>query len=111
VFNKERTFTGYISCNYSGKKHTAVSTIDPQYSMDVGLTCFSLNRRLSVSIAGLSLISSPYKGHSDRGGYAITFNNRYNFPTLYVSVSNKFFNANDKSVSKRMSAGEVESRF
>jgi len=111
VFNRERTFTGYVSGNYSGKKKTTVSTIDPQYSVDVGLTYFLFSRRLSVSIAGLGLISSAYKGHSERDGYAITFNNRYNFPTLYFSVSYKFYNANDKSVRKRMSANEVEDRF
>jgi len=111
VFNKKRTFTGYISGNYFGKKKTTVLTIDPQYSMDLGLTCFLFDRKLSVSVAGLSLIASSYKGHSQRDGYTITFNNRYNFPTLYFSVSYKFFNANDKSVCKRMSASEVEGRF
>jgi len=111
VFNKKRTFTGYVSGNYSGKQKTTVATIDPQYSMDLGLTCFLLNRRLTISIAGLSLISSPYKGRSERDGYTITFNNRYNYPTLYFSVSYKFFNANDKSVRKSMSASEVERRF
>jgi len=111
VFNKKRTFTGYISSNYFGKKKTTVSTIDPQYRMDLGLTCFLLNRRMSVCIAGMSLISSSYKGHIERDGYTISFNNRYNFPTLYFSVSYKFFNANDKSIRKRMSASEVERRF
>ena len=111
VFNKKRTFTGYISGNYFGKKKTTVSTIDPQYSMDLGLTYFLFNRRLSLSIAGMSLISSSYKGYSERDGYTISFNNRYNYPTLYFSVSYKFFNANDKSIRRRMSASEVERRF
>jgi len=111
VFNKKRTCTGYISGNYFGKKKTTVSTIDPQYSMDLGLTCFFFDRKMSVSIAGMSLISSSYKGHSERDGYTISFNNRYNYPTLYFSVSYKFFNANDKSVRKRMSASDVERRF
>lgn len=111
VFNKKRTFTGYVSGNYSGKRKTTVSTIEPQYNMDMGLTCNFFERRLSVSLAGMNLISSPYRGCSERDGYSISFNNRYEYPTLYFSITYKFFNANDKSIRKRTSASEAERRF
>ena len=111
VFNKKRTLTGYISGSYEGKRNTTVSTINPQYDLGAGVTCFLLNRKLSVSLAGMSLFSSSYKGHSERNGYTISFSNRYSYPTAYLSVSYKFFNSNDKSVRRRISANEAERRF
>lgn len=111
VFNKKRTLTGYISGSYEGKRKTTVSTIDPQYDLGVGVTYFLLNRKLSLSLVGMSLLSSSYKGYSERNGYTISFDNRYTYPTAYLSVSYKIFNSNDKSVRRRMSANEAERRF
>lgn len=111
TFNKSRTFTGYISGNYTGRTRTSVATLKPQYEMGAGVNCFLLNRRLTLSLAGMNLFASRYKGYSNRDGYTIAFNNRYAFPTLYFSVSYKFSKAEDKSPRRQMSAGEVESRF
>jgi len=111
IFNKKRTFTGYLSGYYTGKQKTTVSILDPQYGIGAGLSCYLLKRKLSMTLAGINLISAPYKGHCDRDGYTITFNNRYNYHTLYFSVSYKFFNSDDKAVRRSTSANEVERRF
>ncbi|MDO5017318.1 MAG: outer membrane beta-barrel family protein [Porphyromonas sp.] len=112
TFNKSRTWTGYLSGEYIGRKHTTVATIEPQYDLGVGMSYFMLNRRLSLSVAGISLLSSKYKGVSHRQGYSISFDNRFNYPTLYVSVSYKFSNAKDKSTSRSHRATqEIERRF
>lgn len=111
VFNKKRTLTGYVSGYYEGRKKTAVSTIEPQYDFGLGLTCFLLSRKLAISLAGIGILASPYKGESIRDGYTISFNNRYSYPTAYLSVSYKFFNSNDKSIRRGTSANEAERRF
>lgn len=112
TFNKSRTWTGYVSGEYTGRKHTTVATIEPSYDLGLGMSYFLLNRRLSLTVAGLNLLSSPYKGVSHRQGYSISFNNRYNYPTLYLSVSYKFFNGKDKSTSRPSRATQdIERRF
>lgn len=112
TFNENRTWNGYISGEYTGRKHTTVATIEPQYDFGVGMSYFLLNRRLSISVAGMNLLSSRHKGVSYRQGYSISFNNRYNYPTLYFSVSYKFSNAKDKSTSRTSRATQdIERRF
>lgn len=112
TFNKSRTWTGYISGEYTGRKHTTVATIEPQYDLGIGISYFLLDRRLSISVAGLNLLSSRHKGVSHRQGYSISFNNRYNYPTLYLSISYKFSNGKDKSTSRSSRATQdIERRF
>lgn len=112
TFNKNRTWTGYISGDYTGRKHTTVATIEPQYDLGMGMNYFLLDRRLSISVAGMNLLSSRHKGVSHRQGYSIAFDNRYNYPTLYVSISYKFSNAKDKSTSRSSRATQdIERRF
>lgn len=112
TFNKSRTWTGYLSAEYTGRKHTTVATIEAQYDFGVGMSYFLLDRRLSLSVAGLNLLSSRHRGISHRQGYSISFDNRYNYPTLYISVSYKFSNAKDKSTSRSSRATqEIERRF
>lgn len=111
VFNKSRTFSGYISGSYTGKQTTTVSTVNPQFDISCGIYLFLLDKKLSLSISGLSIISSRYTGISYRDGYTINFNNRYNFPTLYISISYRFSNLKQKSPAKRLSNFDVEQRF
>lgn len=112
TFNKIRTWTGYLSAEYTGRKYTTVATIEPQYDLGVGMSYFLLDRRLSISVAGLNLLSSRHKGISHRQGYSISFNNRYNYPTLYLSISYKFSNGKDKSTSRpSRSTQDIERRF
>ncbi|MDO4771191.1 outer membrane beta-barrel family protein [Porphyromonas sp.] len=111
TFNKNRTWTGYISGEYTGRKNTTVASIEPQYDLGIGMSYFLLNRRLSLSVAGLNLISSAYKGVSHRAGYSISFNNRYSYPTLYLSISYKFSNAKDRTNTRSKGAQEIEHRF
>ncbi len=111
TFNEGRTWTGYISGEYTGRKNTTVASIEPQYDLGIGMNYFLLDRRLSLSIAGMNLVSSAYKGVSYRGGYSISFNNRYNYPTLYLSVSYKFSNAKDRSSSRSKGSQDIERRF
>lgn len=112
TFNKSRTWTGYLSGEYTGRKHTTIATIEPQYDFGLGMNYFLLDRRLSLSVAGLNLLSSRHTGISHRQGYSISFNNRYNYPTFYVSVSYKFSNAKDKSTPRPSRATqEIERRF
>ena len=86
--------------------------IDPQYETSVGVSCFMLKRRLSISCSGLNLFASKYTGTSKRNGYKIMFDNKYNYPTLYFSVSYRFSTkAKDVSQSRRISTRDVESRF
>ncbi len=111
IFNKSRTFTGYISGYYEGRNVTTVSTVLPTYNVEAGLMYFMLNRKLAFSLAGIDLLSSRYKGYSNRNGYRIDFNNKYSYPTIYFSVSYKFHNSTDKSPRKRMSSRDIESRL
>lgn len=111
VLNRNRTFTGYVSGSYEGRRKTTVSVIRPQGNFELGMTCYLLNRNMSVSLAGMNLLSSRYRGYSDRDGYKITFDNRYNYPTFYLSVSYKFFNAKDSSPRRSFSSNEAERRF
>ena len=71
-----------------------------------------LKRRLSISCSGFNLFASKYTGTSKRNGYRIMFDNRYNYPTLYFSVSYRLSTkAKDVSQSRRISTRDVESRF
>ncbi len=111
IFNKKRTFKGYISGGYEGKQKTSLVTLDPRYSMDVGLSYNVPKRRLSFELAGMNLINCRYKGESIRDNYRMDFNNRYSYPTLYFSVRYRFSKAKDQSNRKRKSASDVERRF
>ena len=104
-------FTGYLSADFTGPRHTALSEREAEYSFEAGLSCALLQRRLYINLAGLNLISAPFKGHSERPNYTLTFNNRYTYPTLYFSVSYKFSNAKDNSTRRRMSTEDAERRF
>ena len=104
-------FTGYLSADFTGPRHTALSEREAEYSFEAGLSCALLQRKLYINLAGLNLISAPFKGHSERPNYTLTFNNRYTYPTLYFSVSYKFSNAKDNSTRRRMSTEDAERRF
>ncbi|MDO4790356.1 MAG: outer membrane beta-barrel family protein [Porphyromonas sp.] len=111
VFNKSRTFTGFLSGSYTGKTSTAIADINPEYELSCGLSAFFFDRALSVSIAGLELINSSYSGTAYVGDTKFEFDNNYSFPTLYLSVSYKFGKAKESAPRKRLSHKEVESRF
>jgi len=101
-----------VSGEYAGRKQTAVSTVDPQYDLGLGVSCYLLKRRLAFSLAGISLLSSTYQGVGYREGYTITFRNKYNYPTAYLSVSYKFSNDKDQSSSRSQRATQdIERRF
>lgn len=111
VFNTERTFTGYVSGSYEGRRKTTVSVVRPQNDVSVGVTGYFLKRNLSVSLSGMNLLSSTYRGYGKSGDHSFTFRNRYSYPTLYLSVSYKFFNSKDNSPERKMSSEDVERRF
>ena len=112
TFNKKRTWTGYVSGEYAGRKQTTVSIVDPHYDFGLGVSCYLLKRRLAISLAGMSLLSSTYKGVGYREGYTITFRNKYNYPTAYLSVSYKFSNGKDQSSSRsQRTTQDIERRF
>lgn len=111
-FNESRTWTGYVSGDYTGRTKTAVAIVKPQYSLDAGTSYSLLDRRLTLSLSGLNLFASGYRGESRREGYAIRFDNRYSYPTLYFSVSYKFSNAKDSSSFRSQTATrDIERRF
>lgn len=111
-FNESRTWTGYVSGDYTGRTKTAVAIVKPQYSLDAGTSYSLLDRRLTLSLSGLNLFASGYRGESLREGYAIRFDNRYSYPTLYFSVSYKFSNAKDSSSFRSQTATrDIERRF
>ena len=111
VFNTQRTFTGYVSGSYEGRRKTTVSVVRPQNDVSVGVTGYFLKRNLSVSLSGMNLLSSTYRGYGKSGDHSFTFRNRYSYPTLYLSVSYKFFNSKDNSPERKMSSEDVERRF
>lgn len=111
VFNKSRTFTGFLSGSYMGKRSTVIADIDPEYELSCGVTAFFFNRALSVSIAGLELLNSSYSGTAYVGDTKFEFDNNYSFPTLYLSVSYKFGKAKESSPGRKLSHKAVEQRF
>ena len=111
IFNRQRTFTGYVTCDYTGRQKTAVSTVDPMVDFGAGLSWFLLNRKLGLSLSGLNLFSSSYKGKSTREGYTITFDNKYNYPTLYLSVTYQFNNVKDSSPRRQKMVRGIEQRM
>lgn len=112
TFNKSRTWTGFLSGEYTGRKQTTISTLEPQYNVDLGTSVYLFDRRLALSVAGLHLFSVPYKGVGHRQGYSFSFNNRYDYPTIYISISYKFSNAKDTSTSRPMrTTQDIERRF
>ena len=111
-FNESRTWTGYVSGDYTGRTKTAVAIVKPQYSLDAGTSYSLLDRRLTLSLSGLNLFASGYRGESRREGYTIRFDNRYSYPTLYFSVSYKFSNAKDSlSFRSQTATRDIERRF
>lgn len=111
VFNRQRTLTGYVTCDYTGKQKTAVSTINPMVDFGIGISWYLLDRKLGISLSGLNLFSSPYKGVSRRDGYTINFDNKYNYPTLYMSVTYKFNNIKDATPRRQKMTRTIEQRM
>lgn len=111
VFNESRSLTAYINGVYKGQSKTAVAEMSPSYSIGVGLNWFLLNRKLSITLAGIDIFSSRHKGHSNRGNYIIHFDNRYNYPTFYLSISFKFNHSKSSATRRQMSTRDLDSRF
>ena len=111
TFNESHTWTGFLSGEYTGRQKTTVVTLEPQYNVGLGMSYFLLDRRLALSIAGLNLLVSNYKGVSQYDGYNVTFDNRYDVPTLYISISYKFSNGKDTSSTRSQGARDIERRF
>lgn len=111
TFNENRTWTGFLSGEYTGRQKTTVVTLEPQYNLGLGMSYFLLDRRLALSVAGLNLLVSNYKGVSQYDGYSVTFDNRYDVPTLYISISYKFSNGKDTSSTRSQGARDIERRF
>lgn len=111
VFNKSRTFTGYINMDYTGRQRTTIATIDPRFDLGAGVSWALLDRKMNISLSGLNLFSSAYKGKSYRSGYTTYFNNRYDVPTLYLSITYKFNNVKDVSSRRQKSVRNVEQRM
>lgn len=111
IFNKKRTFTGYLGASYDGKKRTSLVKIDPNYLMTVGLSYSMLKKRLSFDLYGLNVLNSNYKGESIRKNYSMKFDNKYAYPTLYLSIRYNFSKVKDHSNRKQKSASDVERRF
>jgi hypothetical protein len=76
VFNRSRTLTGYINIDYTGRQRNALSTIDPMSDVGAGISWHIIKRRMNVSLSGINLFSSLYKGKSFREGYTTYFKNR-----------------------------------
>lgn len=111
VFNKSRTLTGYLSGSYTGRKQTAVSTINPTYDVGAGVSWALLGRRLVLSLSGMELFAPRYRGYSQRANYRIEFNNRFSYPSLYFSVSYKFFKGKSRPETRRSSTRDLEQRL
>lgn len=111
IFNRQRTFTGYVSCDYTGRQKTAVSTVDPMVDFGAGISWYLLDRKLGISLSGLNLFSSAYKGKSIRDGYTINFDNKFNYPTLYLSVTYLFNSVKDSTPRRQKTVRNIEQRL
>jgi hypothetical protein len=111
VFNRSRTLTGYINIDYTGRQRNALSTIDPMSDVGAGISWHIIKRRMNVFLSGINLFSSLYKGKSFREGYTTYFKNRYNFPTIYISITYKFNNLKDLSPRRQKSIKNIEQRM
>lgn len=111
VFNSQRTLTGYVSGNFTGQKRTAVSVVRPVCDFEVMLSWALLDRNLNISLGGMGLFASSYRGYSRHDGYTIRFHNRYTYPKLYFSINYRFFNAKNAAVRRKMSSSDAERRF
>lgn len=111
VFNSKRTLTGYVSGNFTGQKRTAVSVVRPVCDFEVMLSWALLDRNLNISLGGMGLFASSYRGYNRHDGYTIRFHNRYTYPKLYFSINYRFFNAKNAAVRRKMSSSDAERRF
>lgn len=111
TFNSSRTLSGYLYTEYVGRRYKATGSIDPTYSIQPGIYWSLFKRRLSISLAGMGLIAPRFKGESKREGYTIVYNNRYDFPTVYLSVRYRFSNGKDQTTRREMTTREVEMRY
>lgn len=111
VFNRSRTLTGYIDLDYTGRQRNTLSTINPMFDFGAGISWNLLKKKMNISLSGINLFSSPYKGYSFREGYTTIFKNRYNFPTIYLSVTYKFNNLKDVSPRRKKSIRDIEQRM
>lgn len=111
VFNKQRTFTGYMSFDYTGRQRNVITTIEPTYNFATGLSLYLLDRKMCLSLSGLNIFSSTYKGKSHASGYTMKFNNRYDYPTIYFSLTYKFNNLKDSTPSRQKTIRNIEQRM
>lgn len=111
IFNKQRTFTGYINFDYTGTQRNAVSKLDPSYDLGFGVSLYLLDRKMNISLSGLNVFSSAYKGYNKHNGVKMVFNNRYNYPTVYVSVSYKLNNIKDSTPQHKKMMQSIEQRL
>lgn len=111
VFNRQRTFNGYINLDYIGRQQSALAVIDPIFDLGVGLSLYLLNRKMNVSLSGLNLVSSRYRGKSTREGYTINFNNKYNYPSVYLSLTYKFNNLRDNTPRHKKMMQNIDRRM
>lgn len=111
VFNKARTFTGYAYADYTSTVESAASTLSPEYNLGLGISYNLFDRRLNLSLSGINLISSRYKGVQRHNNTEMHFDHRFTFPSIYFSASYKFGKAERKRPSKTTSDRENSTRF
>ncbi|MDE6343086.1 MAG: TonB-dependent receptor family protein [Muribaculaceae bacterium] len=111
IFNRSRTLTGYIDLDYTGPQRTSLSRIKAMFDCGAGISWSLLKRKMNISLSGINLFASRYKGSSIREGYSTVFKNRYNYPTLYLSVTYKFNNLKDPTPGRQKMIRNVEQRM
>lgn len=111
VLDKKRTISAYVNGVFIGREYQAAATVDPQYSLGAGFNWSLLNRRLNLGLSCLNILASNYSGVMYSGQDRIRFDNRYNFPQFYISVSYRFGKVAEKRAYQRSVGEEMRSRL
>lgn len=108
-FDKPRNFSVSLSGYFNGKTNTAYHVADPMWGTRISFKASLLERRLTLGLSGS--MTSRYKGYTKTDNYTLHFDNRFQYPTISLSISYRFNNVDKKEIERKLSSEESNRRL
>ncbi len=108
-FDHDRRWTSNMDVRYISSEKDVSKKIDARYTMDVGIRYHFCKERMTASLTCRNLFSSPIKGTEYLGTTMMSFNNKYNYRTIYLTFTYQW-GASMKHSQRRYESDEMRER-
>ena len=109
-FNKQKTFIGSLSANYTSRRKSGVYNMKQNYNVSAGIRYSLLKNKLNLSLNASNLLQSRMKGEIISNGMKMNISNSYNSTSVTVGASYTF-GANIRSKQRSGSNSDITNRL